>query len=191
MLPEDRSAIPGAIPATRKYAGAHVAVEQVVEGRLVELRRWAKPRRAGVVDQGVHRPDVVDEGSHVPQVVEVGGRKPSPAALCLDVVKHLGTTFGIAAVDDDVPTVASEPQRGGPANARSRPRHQRYAQSIGGRTVLCTHFPSSEQTVLCTHEHGRPVCSICQAKSPTVSLDTLGPPEQTRIVGGYQERRIH
>ena len=28
-----------------------------------------------------------------------------------------------------------------------------------------------------------------KGKSPTVSLDTLGAPEQTRIVGGYQERR--
>ena len=70
--------MPGAMPGDEEVGGAHVAVEQVVEGRLVEIRRRAEPRGPGVVDQDVDDPDLVDQGSHRGHVVEVGGHESCP-----------------------------------------------------------------------------------------------------------------
>ena len=75
MLPEDRSAMPGVIPATRKYAARDVAIEQLVEGLLVEVRAGAEPRGSGVIHQDIHPSDLFDQGPHRRKVVEVGGHE--------------------------------------------------------------------------------------------------------------------
>ena len=123
--------MPGAMPGHQEIGRAHVAVEQVVEGRLVEIRGGAEPRSPGVVDQDIHFADLVDQASHRRHVFEIGGHKTGAAPLRLDLSDHLGTTFGVAAVDDDLPAVV------GQAAGRSLGRYQRSRQSRARCPVPC------------------------------------------------------
>ena len=131
--------MPGAIPATRKYAERTLPSNR--SSKVASSRSAVGPNHEdpGVVDEDVDVADLVDQGSHRRHVVEVGGHEAGPAPLRLDLSDHLGTTIGVAAVDDDLPAVAGQSQGGRSADARGRPGHERRAQSRVGRGARCAH----------------------------------------------------
>ena len=139
MLPEDRSAIPGAIAGDEEVRGAHVAVEEIVERCLVQIRRRPEPRSPGVVDQDVHGSDLFDQASHRRYVLQIGCHEPRPAPLPLDLPDHFGPSLGVPAVHDDVPAVAGQPQGGRPAYAGGRPGDDGPARRCPSRWPFCAH----------------------------------------------------
>jgi len=63
---------------------------------------------ASVVDQDVQFPGLVEQTSHCGHVFEVGRHEASTASLRLDFLDYLASSFGVAAVNDDLPSVACE-----------------------------------------------------------------------------------
>lgn len=75
-------------------------------------RRWAEPRKAGVVDQDVDGARLVAQAAQVDRVPDVGGDEPSVPARFLNLGDGLRAALLIAAVDDDIgPELGQRPRR--------------------------------------------------------------------------------
>ena len=87
---------------------ADVAGEHRVERGDVELRGRAEERDPGVVDQDVDVADVARQALHVGGVAQVGGDEAGLAAGGGDLLDRLARRAGVAAVDDDLGSVAGQ-----------------------------------------------------------------------------------
>ena len=105
--------------------GAHVAVEQGVEGLGPEVFGRAEPGEPGVVDQHVHPPGLGGQARDPVRIAQVRGDEPGLPAGLLDRLDGLLPAARITAVHQDFVAVGGELERDRPADAGGCTGHQR------------------------------------------------------------------
>ena len=101
----------------------------------VEIGGRAGPRSSDVVDQHVDLDGLLGEAAHLADIHKLGSYKAGSAPLGFDGSNDLGASPGVAAMNDDIPSVSGQSQRSRPADAVGGPGDQCCSNISGG----CTH----------------------------------------------------